>query len=299
MKRLFSAGLLAITFFLPPGLHAQSAARGADEGVRVNKMSGLRNMVPAEELEAAAAQQYQQMLAQARQQNALAPADHPQALRLQSIANRLIPQATRWNERAKDWNWEIALIGSKQVNAFCMPGGKIAFFSGLINTLKLTDEEIAIVMGHEMAHALREHSRERLAKSGLASAGAQIAGIGLSAIFGIDPNLTSAATGGLANLTMLKFSRDDESEADLVGLDMVARAGFDPRAGVTLWQKMNSLSKEAPPEWFSTHPAGERRIARIREHLPTVLPIYAKVMGVPVAKLPPYQSNLKGLEPVR
>lgn len=299
MKRMLSAGLLTFTFLLPPGLHAQSTARSADDGVRVDKMSGLRNMVPAEELEAAAAQQYQQMLAEARKQNALAPADHPQAQRLQSIANRLIPHAPRWNERAAKWKWEIALIGSKQVNAFCMPGGKIAFFSGLINTLKLTDDEIAIVMGHEMAHALREHSRERLAKSGLASAGAQIAGIGLSAIFGIDPNLTSAATGGLANLTMLKFSRDDESEADLVGLDMVARASFDPRAGVTLWQKMNSLSKEAPPEWFSTHPAGERRIARIREHLPTVMPIYAKAMGVAVTALPPYQSNIKGLEPVR
>jgi predicted Zn-dependent protease len=165
--------------------------------------------------------------------------------------------------------------------------------------LKLTDDEVAIVMGHEIAHALREHGRERVAKSGLASAGAKIAGIGLSALLGIDPNLTTAATGGVANLTMLKFSRDDETEADLVGLDIVARAGYDPRAGVALWQKMGMISKNAPPQWFSTHPAGKNRIAEIQRQLPQVMPLYAKVKGRPVSELPDYQTNVSGIAPVK
>jgi predicted Zn-dependent protease len=274
-------------------------AKDIQDGVKVDKMSPLRNLVPESQLEAAAMQQYTSIKQQARQHGALAPDNHPQAERLRAIAKKLIPHATRWNERAAKWNWEINLIGSKEVNAFCMPGGKIAFFSGLLSSLKLTDDEVAIVMGHEIAHALREHGRERAAKSGLANAGAKIAGIGLSAIFGIDPNLSVAATGGVANLTMLKFSRDDETEADVVGLDIVARAGYDPRAGIALWQKMAMVSKGAPPQWFSSHPAGKNRIAEMRKRLPEVMPLYAKLKGKPVAELPPYESNVAGIAPTR
>ncbi|SNS17134.1 Peptidase family M48 [Noviherbaspirillum humi] len=298
-KKLAAAWLGLLLCATPPALLAKDNARGAEDGVRVDEMSPLRNMVPEEELEAAAAQQYNELKQEAAKAQALAPPDHPQTQRLRAIAQRLIAQAPRWNQRAAQWNWEISLIGSKQVNAFCMPGGKIAFFSGLINNLKLTDDEVAVVMGHEMAHALREHSRERVAKSGLADAGAKIAGLGLSAIFGIDPNLTSAATGGVANLAMLKFSRNDETEADLVGLDIMARAGFDPRAGIALWQKMGMLEKSAPPQWLSTHPAGPARLAEIDKHLPSVMPLYAKAKGVAITSLPPYQTNVSGIPPVR
>ena len=121
--------------------------------------------MPAETLEASATQQYSQLLAQARAKNALAPAGHPQLQRLHAIARRLIPFAAQWNERARQWHWEINLIGSKQINAFCMPGGKIAFYTGILEQLQLTDDEVAMVMGHEMAHALREHARERIARA--------------------------------------------------------------------------------------------------------------------------------------
>ncbi|RJF97502.1 M48 family metallopeptidase [Noviherbaspirillum saxi] len=271
----------------------------SSDGVKVDKMSPLRNLVPEEQLEAAASEQYVGIKQQANQHKALAADDHPEVQRLRAIARKLIPHAVRWNDRASKWQWEVNLIGSKEINAFCMPGGKIAFFSGILSNLKLTDDEVAIVMGHEIAHALREHGRERVAKSGLASAGAKIAGIGLSALLGVDPNLATAATGGIANLTMLKFSRDDETEADLVGLDIVARAGYDPRAGIALWQKMGMISKNAPPQWFSTHPAGKSRIAEMQKHMPSVVPLYAKAKGVQPTSLPPYESNVKGIAPIR
>lgn len=297
MKRVLFLGLLSLALAGSPAFAAQDEA--SSDGVKVEKMSRLRTLVPEATLEAAAVQQYNDIKQQAKQQGALAPPDHPQVQRLRAIADKLIPHAVRWNPRAAQWQWEVSLIGSKQINAFCMPGGKIAFFHGILSELKLTDDEVAIVMGHEMAHALREHGRERVAKSGLASVGSKIAGIGLSALFGIDPDLTMAATGGVANLTMLKFSRDDEIEADLVGLDIVARAGYDPRAGVALWQKMELLNKGGTPQWLSTHPAGKNRIAEMQKHLPAVMPLYARAKGVPPAKLEPYRTNVAAISPIR
>lgn len=291
------APLLIAAFCL--GTAPAFAEEGAPEGIKVDKMSPLRNLVPEDSIESAALQQYTGIKQQARQHNALASDEHPEVRRLRAIARQLIPHAQRWNPRAAQWKWEVNLIGSKEINAFCMPGGKIAFFSGILTSLKLTDDEVAIVMGHEIAHALREHGRERAAKSTLANAGAKLAGIGLSALLGVDPHLTNAAAGGIANLTMLKFSRDDETEADLVGLDIAARAGFDPRAGITLWQKMGMVNKSAPPQWFSTHPAGTNRIAEIQKHLSAVMPLYASAHGTRADSLPPYQSNIKGIAPVQ
>ena len=169
----------------------------------------MRKLVPAETLERSAAQQYQQMLDQARAQRALAPPEHPQLQRLHAIAKRLIPFTAPWNERAGQWRWEVNLIGSQQINAFCMPGGKIAFYTGILDQLKLTDDEAAMIMGHEMAHALREHARERIAKTqgtNLAlRLGSQLLGLG-------DLGNVAASLGG--QLLTLQFSRSDESDAD-------------------------------------------------------------------------------------
>lgn len=297
MKRLISI-LIAAASLAAATPHALAKDEISQEGVKVEKMSPLRKLVPEGELEAAALQQYNGLKQQASQKGALVPEDHPQMQRLRAIAEKLIPQAERWNPAAADWKWEVNLFNVKQINAFCMPGGKIGFFSGILTELKLTDDEVAIVMGHEIAHALREHGRERLAKSTLTNAGAKVLGFGLSALLGVDPNLTDTATGIGANLAILKFSRSDETEADLVGLDIVARAGYDPRAGVTLWQKMGMVSKNAPLEWLSTHPAGKSRIAEMRKHLPSVMPLYAKAKGLPQSKLPPYTSNVKGIAPI-
>jgi Zn-dependent protease with chaperone function len=182
-------------------------------------MSPLRKIVPTGALEQQAAAQYAQTLNQAKQQNALAAENDPQLQRLRAIAKRIILLRYR-GTRAKDWKWEVNLLGSKQVNAYCMPGGKIAFYTGILTTLRMTDDEIAMVMGHEIAHALREHGAERAGKATIANIfvkGAEI----FAAAKGYDPNMAGQIAGGAAKVTMLNFSRDDEIEADIVGLDML------------------------------------------------------------------------------
>ena len=157
------------------------------EGVNVGKRSAFTNLVPAQEVEKMAGQQYKQVLEQADSKNALAPPSSEELKRLRTIAQRLIPFATPWNERASQWQWEVNLIGSKQINAYCMPGGKIAFYTGILRTLQLTDDEAAMVMGHEMAHALREHARERMGKSTVTSGAARLGGALLSGWLGVRP----------------------------------------------------------------------------------------------------------------
>ena len=243
----------------------------AREGVDVGGNSAFTKLVPAEQVERSAAQQYAQMLQQAAAQKALGQADHPQVKRLRRIAQRIIPFALEWNPRARNWQWEVNLIGSSQINAFCMPGGKIAFYTGILKTLQLTDDEVAMVMGHEIAHALREHARERMGKNAATGIGASV----LSSVLGLG-QIGQSVTHYGAQLLTLEFSREDESEADLVGMELGARAGFDPRAGITLWQKMSAVNKNAPPQWLSTHPSGSTRIADMQANLSKVLPLYEK-----------------------
>jgi predicted Zn-dependent protease len=248
----------------------------AREGVQVGEASGFSKLVPADQVERQAALQYRETLAEAAKQQALAPADNAQLKRLREIAQKIIPFANEWNPRVSQWKWEVNLIGSNQINAYCMPGGKIVFYTGIIKTLNLSDDEIAVVMGHEMAHALREHARERMGKSTATQGLARLGGLLASSWLGIDPNLADAVAQGGANLLNLKFGREDESEADLVGMELAARAGFDPRAGVTLWQKMAAANKGAPPQWLSTHPSSSSRIADMEASLPQVMPLYER-----------------------
>jgi Zn-dependent protease with chaperone function len=249
------------------------ALAGAQDGVRgeVGRPSRLTQLVSADQVEQAAQQQYGQLRREADAKRLLAPADHPQVVRLRAIAQRIIPFCAAWNPRAARWAWEVNLIRSPALNAFCMPGGKIAFFLGLLERLQLSDDEVAMVMGHEMAHALREHARERMAKTAATRIGAGL----ISSLFGLG-NLGDAALNMGGQLLTLKFSRQDESEADLVGLDLGARAGYDPRAGISLWQKMLKAGEGAPPEFVSTHPAGPTRIADIQQTLPKVAVLYAQ-----------------------
>jgi predicted Zn-dependent protease len=263
-RRLFTGALLAAS----AGAFGPALAR---EGVEVGKKSIFAGAVSADQIEQAATQQYAQMQREYAQKRALAPADHPQVVRLRAISQRLIPYTYEWNERARQWKWEVNLIGSKQVNAFCMPGGKIAFYFGILDQLQLSDDEVAMIMGHEMTHALREHARERLGKT-MATRGAIEVG---AAIFGLGGISRLAADMG-GQLLTLRFGREDESEADLVGIELAARAGYDPRSGVTLWQKMAAASKGAPPQFISTHPSGPTRISDIEKNLPKVAGLYAR-----------------------
>ena len=259
-------------FLLALGAAAAAPAIGQ---VQVGEASRMRSLVPAGELEQAATQEYTKLLAQARDQGALAPESHPQLQRLRAISTRLIGQSAKWNDRSRQWRWEVNLIGSKQINAFCMPGGKIAVFTGLLNQLQLTEDETAMVVGHEMAHALREHARSRIAKSQgtgtLLSIGAQLLGLG---------QLGDLAANVGTQLLTLRFSREDEIDADLVGLEIAARAGFNPDASVSLWEKMGrAAGSGGGPGFLSTHPSGADRIKRLQDNVPRVRGLYQQAIA--------------------
>jgi Zn-dependent protease with chaperone function len=262
-------------FLLGAGIVAASAAVPALAQVDVGPSSNLRKLVPAEELENAATQEYAKLLAEAKAKGALAPTGNAQLQRLRNIATRLIPQSAQWNDRARQWNWQVNLLGSKEINAFCMPGGKIAFYTGILDQLKLTDDEAAMIMGHEMAHALREHARARIAKSQgtgtLLSLGAQLLGLG---------QVGDLAANVGTQLLTLRFSREDETDADLVGLELAARAGYNPQASVSLWEKMGQAGGGAGgPSFLSTHPSGPQRIQQLQANVPKVMGLYQRARG--------------------
>ena len=256
-------------FLLAGSAAAVGASADALAQVDVGKSSSMRKLVPAAELEGAANLQYGQMMEEARQQKALVPDHHPQVQRLRKMANRLIPHTNSWNSRARDWQWEVNLIASDQVNAFCMPGGKIAFYTGILDKLKLDDDEAAMIMGHEMAHALREHARERLAKTQATGLGLSV----LSSLLGLGQLGDVAANLG-TQLLSLKFSREDETEADLVGLELAARSAYKPQASVSLWEKMTAQNGKGGVSFLSTHPTGPNRIRELQANVPKVQGLY-------------------------
>ena len=248
------------------------------------KLGTLTKFVSPEQIEQVASQQYRQMLQQAAAQpgGGVVANGHPQLERLRYIARRMIPLTTDCNPRSRGWQWVVSLINSPELNAFCMPGGKIAFFTGILAKLKLDDDEVAAIMGHEMAHALQEHSREQMAKT-VATRGAIELG---AALFGLGgAGATIANMGG--QLLTLKFSRSNESEADDLGLVLAASAGYRPEAGVSLWRKMLAASKGAPPQFLSTHPSGASRIQDIQARLPALAPVYARA-AKPDRRFEPY-----------
>ncbi len=281
--------LLATAAAAAAALALPAAALAQREGVQVGPRSQFESLVPASQIEAEAARGYRDMLAQARAAHRLAPPDHPQVKRLVYINSRLRPFAGMWNPRATGWQWEVNLIGSPQVNAFCMPGGKIAFFWGILSQLQLTDDEVAMVMGHEMTHALREHGRAQIGK--------QVATQGtialLAGLFGWGyAGRQAAGVGG--RLLTLKFSRDDETEADLIGLELAARAGYDPRSALTLWQKMQAASKGAPPAFLSDHPANPDRLRTIAANIPRVQGLYDRAPKPDLRYGPPVPAGGSG-----
>lgn len=231
-------------------------------------------LVSSAEVEQAAAKNYAQVLGSSREKRAL-NVDAAQTERIRGIAQRLIPQVVVFREDAARWKWEVNVIESDELNAWCMPGGKIAFYSGLIDKLKLTDDEAAAIMGHEMAHALREHARERVSQAMATGLGVQIVG----AVAGLGDTGTQL-TSVLADLTFVKpNSRLHETEADRIGVELAARAGYDPRAAIGLWKKMSQNSGGQPPQWLSTHPSHETRIKDLEKYAARVMPLYEKARG--------------------
>src|SRR5499426_315941 len=239
-------------------------------------------LVSSADLDKAAAVQYQQVL-QTETPKGNVNRDPKQAERVRNIAKRLIRQTTVFRKDAIDWKWEVNVLTSPEVNAWCMPGGKIAVYTGIIEKLQITDDELAAVMGHEIAHALREHGRERASQQMAAGAGASLAGV-VADIFlpGSGQLATQGAGLGAQVGVLLPYSRTHETEADRIGVELAARAGYDPRAAITLWQKMARLSSGgAPPSLLSTHPSNEARIKDLTEFSQKVLPLYQQARAKP------------------
>ncbi|BDM20994.1 MULTISPECIES: M48 family metallopeptidase [Pseudomonas] len=266
MRKSFVVSLLSAGILLA-GCQAVNTTSGGAVGVQ--RQQYMFSMLSTDEVNQMYAQSYQQTLGEASSKGVLDKSS-ADAKRVQAIASRLIAQAPKFRPDAAQWNWEVNVIKSDELNANCGPGGKIIVYTGLIDQLKLTDAEIAAVVGHEIAHALREHSREAMSKA----YGVQMARQGAGALLGLGQD-SMALADAVVNYSMtLPNSRANENEADLIGLELSARAGYDPNAAITLWNKMSKASEGAPPEFMSTHPASSSRIASLQAAIPKVMPLY-------------------------
>jgi predicted Zn-dependent protease len=225
----------------------------------------------AAEVAATARQQYLQVAQVADKRGAL-NRDPTQTERVRRIAQQLIPHTAVFRDDAVRWQWQVNVLTSNQVNAWCMPGGKIAVYTGLIEQLEITDDELAAVMGHEVAHALREHVREGMGRQ-------QTTAVGTAVGSAVLEHFTGVRLGKLGHtftqaMFVLPNSREQEQEADRIGVELAARAGYDPRAAVSLWQKMAANGGGQPPQWLSTHPSHETRIRDLQDYAQRVLPLY-------------------------
>lgn len=264
--RILTTGVLSLATVLGGCAAVQTTGSGT---VGVDRKQYMSSLVSEQALEQEAQQQYTTLMSQAKTQGSL-DTDTAQTQRVKTIVQRLIQQVGTFRPDAAQWKWEVHVLKSDDVNAWCMPGGKIAVYTGLINQIKPTDAELAAVIGHEMAHALREHSREQVSQQMATNMGLSV----LSAVTG---------TGGTADLGTalsnvmftLPNSRTHETEADRIGVELAARAGYDPNAAVTLWQKMGVLSgSNAQPEFLSTHPSAASRISDLQKIAAQMMPLY-------------------------
>lgn len=252
---------------LAGGLISSCASTTGQGAVGVERRQLL--LVSAEQIESMSVEGYEGMKREAQQKGTL-NRDPAMLKRVTDITRKLIPHTRVFRSDAPSWKWEIHVIQEDQINAFCMPGGKMMIYSGIIEKLRLTDGELAAIIGHEMAHALREHGRERVSEQMLQQGGLQV----LVQTGKLDPRYAEAAMGVSNLLISMPHGRKQESEADRIGVELMARGGFDPREALSLWKKMGGASGGKPPEFLSTHPSDERRLRDIESLLPSVMPLY-------------------------
>ncbi|NBI13905.1 M48 family metalloprotease [[Haemophilus] felis] len=224
-----------------------------------------------------AASSYLQTVSEARSHNVLDTSSQT-AKRIHSVFKKMVPYADQENHTGHPFKWQISVIKSKELNAWAMPGGKMAFYTGLVDKLKLTNDEIATVMGHEMAHALKEHGKKRVNLNNVTNVLAEVVHVALSSQIGSDG---SALVVGLTKDWALDkpYSRSNETEADEVGLMLMAKSGFNPEAAPKLWQKMQQVSqgsKSVLAALSSTHPSDEDRQQNLLRLMPEAIALYKK-----------------------
>ena len=272
MSKKWSQVLAASVVVLLAGCEAVSTTNAGAIGIgREQKMFALLSQGQVHKM---ASQAYVEALEQAHDERRLNRRPD-EVKRLHRIASRLILQVGVFRQDARHWSWEVNLIDDAQLNAYCMPGGKIMFYSGIIDRLSLTDDEIAAIMGHEMAHALREHGREAMSQAYALQLGHDALGI----LFGVDQDLLDVGSTVVNYALTLPNSRTNEAEADLIGLELMARAGYNPEAAVSLWQKMAIQASQGVPEFLSTHPAHDTRISGLRANIAKVEPLYRAALS--------------------
>lgn len=269
-RRILQSGLaFGAVILLSVGCQTTNTTSGGAVGVDRQQTM----LVSSSEINRQADKAYQETVNEARAKKTLNrnPAD---LARVRGIAARLIPMTSVFRPDAPGWRWESNVITSDELNAWCMPGGKIAVYTGLIYKLSITDDELAAVMGHEIAHALREHGREKAGQATGVGIAAAIGGV-VGAYYGIDANVGQSVLGAVGELAFMRpNSRGMEQEADRIGVELAARAGYDPHAAITLWEKMGRVSGGQPPQWLSTHPSNQSRIADLKVYADRVQPLY-------------------------
>lgn len=238
-----------------------------------------------------AAEGYQQVLSEARSENALDTRSQT-AQRVHNVFNRMVPIANANNRTGIPFQWEMNVIRSDELNAWAMPGGKMAVYSGLVEKLHLTDDELAAVIGHEMTHALREHSKAQVGQQLLTGIGMQIGSSILAQNSNVDPQTLQTGGALLSEYGISKpFSRQHETEADIGGLMLMAAAGYNPQAAPVVWQKMEQAGSSGMPSFLSTHPSGADRIQVLQQHMPEAMALYQQSGGRAPAPMPATQAN--------
>ncbi len=264
MKRvsLLLAAILSGAIFIS-GCQSTTAG-GATDSSRSQLL-----LISSADVNEGAAVAYKKELSKARSARAL-NTNATYTRRVKNISKRLIAQVGVFRPDALKWNWEVNVLNSNEVNAYCMPGGKIAVYTGIIKQLNLTDDELAAVIGHEISHALREHSREQISQQIATEQTISIA----SSLAGLSSSSKSMVGKASELVLTLPFSRTMESEADVMGMELMARAGYNPEAAINIWKKMAKLGGGSSPEFLSTHPSDTSRIANLESQLPKVMPLY-------------------------
>lgn len=276
----------------PPSTPAQSPMAAVSAGAVENSSDAagspttFRSLVPSSWIEAQGNHAYEALIATAERQHRLLPATSPEVRNARETVQKLVPYALKWNDRAKNWKWEINVIRSPDINAICLPGGKIVLYTGMLERLKLNRDETALLIAHLAAHALREHARARIGQQ-------QVNALDdgkISPLFGVKGMPPTDLDVG-PSLIALRYGPDDETEADVIGADIASRAGYDPRAGLVLWEKLERVAHRRSLPFALAHPISIKRLKDLKKRQRDMLPLYAKAIGSRVDRLKPYYAG--------